>query len=458
MNSDIAIPLATTIGSIAAASDGYATASDMVRIVNAVSPRNWRFRLSFDSRGQNLLDVSADPPLGRGELLGILDGRIPCLYRFAGLAIRLDGQIYVGLDADFRSLDRRSTEIPLRPRDVPDFFGDLRIIGFDSVAVFQRRDEFRRVLKSTTWFGSLSAGRPNHSLTIELFGEVQVVTKADLNPTTNASHEFRDSFNLTYDGRPVGIANVIADSGRDVIVQSAQFGQFDPDRIRSGFSRRLLDLSKCGWILEFQHGREMGWYSSLGPVDFKDLGRLLDSLGAELSTRIRGASFGEFRRNIAHDLLVRAAERIRQRQDRFRRSPKVSYDGRQLFQVPSCENELVALFMKLEALGALPFECEVQEYTSREGIDALGNFRFRRDAAYSIAAPIEFEFRFENFLAHEHSPEQTSLIVCWDIDDPDCGELREVHGARWRFTYSSGAREVPVVVVSRFPGLWTAET
>ena len=131
-----------------------------------------------------------------------------------------------------------------------------------------------------------------------------------------------------------------------------------------------------------------------------------------------------------------------------------------MFRVPSCENELVALFMKLEARGALPFPLfRVLEYTSREGLDALANIQWEEGSAPHKFAPVEFEYRFESFFDHGHPEKQVHAIVCWHSDDEAPG-VPEGASFSWITEPFLGllsyeGHQVRVLFVSRLPGIET---
>jgi hypothetical protein len=127
---------------------------------------------------------------------------------------------------------------------------------------------------------------------------------------------------------------------------------------------------------------------------------------------------------------MRAADLLNARILKLKNSEKIINNDYVIFQKPTCENEVVALFMKLEAAKLLPREIELNviEYTSKKGIDALGSFRLSRTASYLDNVPIEFEFYLENYFEHEHPVEQTQLIICWDaIDIENIEEIDEVN-------------------------------
>ncbi len=126
-----------------------------------------------------------------------------------------------------------------------------------------------------------------------------------------------------------------------------------------------------------------------------------------------------------------------------------------VYRVPTNENQLVALFLKLEARGALPFKCQVVEYTPKTGIDAIGHFSLKPDDVLEMYAPIEFEQRFESFIVHGHPAKHTKLIVCWSADDGRGRKLESSTRGEWLKYYSAEGCRIPVIVVKHLPGIST---
>ncbi|MDD5701027.1 MAG: hypothetical protein PHU23_03160 [Dehalococcoidales bacterium] len=90
-----------------------------------------------------------------------------------------------------------------------------------------------------------------------------------------------------------------------------------------------------------------------------------------------------------------------------------------LHRVPENEQDTLALFWKLEGAHILPFAHFVSlEHTAKSGIDIIADYQIEDDGQLHIAEAIEFEYIYENFLAHAHSAKQTSLVICWKIRNP----------------------------------------
>ncbi len=121
-----------------------------------------------------------------------------------------------------------------------------------------------------------------------------------------------------------------------------------------------------------------------------------------------------------------------------------------LHRKPENEADTLALFWKLEALGRTPFVQFVSlEHTSQSGIDVIATFQESEDSQLRIMEAVEFEYRFENYLAHGHNPKQTSLIICWEIRDNS--KLHKICDYHYRAEVNM--QILPVFEISKFPGV-----
>jgi len=237
-------------------------------------------------------------------------------------------------------------------------------------------------------------------------------------------------------------------------IRHLKFGALNPETILPQFWKKM-HVGDSGAELEVEE-QHLSWFSSIGSLDLNYLRHLLASILAKKADIEKEAEYIDFQSAIIRYDAQLAAKKLLLRQQRLQRSPKIVCKSEEIMAVPSCENELVALYMKLECLGMLPFPCRVLEYTSRAGIDALATHQLSSTGAYAICAPVEFEFLLENYFDHEHPLDQTTLIVCWDIDEDACNN-------RWRKTsdpwlcFAIGTNmDIPVLLLSKIPGLTIA--
>ena len=115
---------------------------------------------------------------------------------------------------------------------------------------------------------------------------------------------------------------------------------------------------------------------------------------------------------------------------------RVTVDGQPVLTVPRCENEVIVLLSKLEALGAIPFaQFSLMEHTPKSGIDALADFQIVEQDVSTQLGAVELEYEFENFFDHQHAPEQVNLVVCWDFRDGEALDPRLIKREEYLYTF-----------------------
>lgn len=122
-----------------------------------------------------------------------------------------------------------------------------------------------------------------------------------------------------------------------------------------------------------------------------------------------------------------------------------------LHKIPDkSEIDTLAIFWKLEALDLLPFEKFISwEHTKKEGIDVIATFQMDDESTLNNYVPIEFEYKFENFLAHNHNPKQTRCIICWEINNKSL--LKKI--TEFHYMYDAGEVAIPVFEMKNFPAI-----
>jgi hypothetical protein len=124
--------------------------------------------------------------------------------------------------------------------------------------------------------------------------------------------------------------------------------------------------------------------------------------------------------------------------------------NRVIHKVPDrSEHDTLALFWKLEALDMLPFAKFITwEHTKQEGIDVIASFQIDDESSLENFVPVEFEFKFENYILHGHNPKQTACIVCWTTEKAK--KLRKV--SEYLYWYDVDKKSIPVYEIQNFPG------
>ncbi|GAH98636.1 unnamed protein product [marine sediment metagenome] len=133
----------------------------------------------------------------------------------------------------------------------------------------------------------------------------------------------------------------------------------------------------------------------------------------------------------------------------------VYYKNDLLHKEPTCENDVLALLWKLEALRAIPFyHFRTLEHTALEGIDVIADYQEKNYSEMKIFQAVEVEYILENYDNHDHSPEQTSLIIAWDSKNKNNLTQRE---DSWQFVWDYMGQNLNVVLLRYLPDLVVKE-
>lgn len=448
------LQLKITINSLLEATQSRVAHRDIFRLVNLVKPRDWHFEIRFRLDEANELLIRADPPLSRDEFLVVADGRLEALYCFDELAMVIDGRTCVLRAADVRAAP--ATASTLEFGELPGNRGSqIRVAGFRDMAFLQRDGAFSDWLLDSTWVGSSDPLVRNRIITCSVFGiPREIKARPIIESLIVCEPCYRRQIDLGGFGASNFLASIFIFPGRRRYVRHSQHGVFDPAYFQGDFWRTVNLQPGEAAAVEIQG--DLRWHQGIGPVDYRMVSKLLTSLKSAINHEARSEGLGDLRAQIRRNREQDAADQIARRQNRLRESRAVyGPSNGPLFKEPTSENELVALYMKLEASAMLPFECRVLEYTPQAGIDALGDFRLCPTDAFKRFAPIEFESRLENYFDHDHPAGQTHLIICWSADE-DAFEGLEVRGPRtesWLRHIQFNGYVIPVVIVERIPGI-----
>ena len=127
----------------------------------------------------------------------------------------------------------------------------------------------------------------------------------------------------------------------------------------------------------------------------------------------------------------------------------VYVDGELIHKVPENEEDTHALLWKLEGMKVLPFHYfRTLEHTAQEGIDIIAEYQETEYSEKKMFQSVEIEHILENYLQHDHVPEQTSVIIAWDsrkLDDLKKTELPS------KFVWNLEGSNLTVYLIKRFP-------
>ncbi len=429
---------------------------DALRVLNAVSPRTWHIRIEFDRSNRNHLHIGSTPPLSDTEILRILDGRLPSLYRGDSLAVRLTDGVFV---CDFLDApgDGRSTSYAFTRRTQEEVGGALKVIGFEGPPIMHRQAQLTEWLLANTWLGSSSFAAGQGRVEVDVFGFRYDVarprndTGTDPCPSFGVRTPLKDRSGALLGEMSLRMSPRLS-KRKENSLRHRTYGVINPEVCWPQFIGQLAPARES-WLSIEVDVKCMEWYTAYGPADTALLRTLLMAIADATTAVASGRDYGEYLTLSAAWRRSAAAQRIADRQEGLRYSRMVRVNSIPLMREPCSENELVALYMKLEAQGALPFDCKVLEYTAQSDIDALADFRFGTEEAYNRFAPVEFEFGAAAFLDHDHPPQQTKLVICWHEADLCEDDGFVATPDPWRFKLVCDSYEVPVVVLRYVPAV-----
>ncbi|MBE7501241.1 MAG: hypothetical protein HS113_13230 [Verrucomicrobiales bacterium] len=445
------IELNVTRGSLSEARRQSYQPWDLFRITNLVSPRDWLISLTFDAENRNHLAITPSPKLTDRELMRLLDGRFAGVYAADEIRLELSTGHWKVDALSQTTADSRATYFEAAELQTT-AHGQLLLCGYRPPHDLQAPQRCSAWFAGNTWLGSRKYESRTYIVAVDVFGTPVRVSPSSLAPGRLEEPCLVTSTTLLCSGRPVGEARLEFSPqtvSPHTVLRHALFGQFDPQVFLPGFWREI-NPHHHGLRIELDSGH-IEWMTSTGPHDHHRLAKLLKTLVKQVHNCVLPSDkYCAFLNQAIRLERIAAARRLTQRQARAQRAPKVYVGNTVLCNIPTCENELVALYMKLEASGRLPapLECHVLEYTAKQGIDALADFRLSPTAALSRWAPVEFEHHLENYFTHQHPPEQTALIICWDRGSDELGqEVCCPTEFPWLWTLLAEDRNIPVVML-----------
>jgi hypothetical protein len=443
------LQLNVTVATIIANNHINTTDVELFRVVNYFSPRNWTFSFTFDAQGRNILDIKTTPGIEDLDIQKLLNGELPILYKFAELKINTSEGVFQ-LSKKIEEYNSNQTTLEFSKAE-DRILGSIQVVGFKDVDKVQKTAQLQRWFLKSTWLGAFEPS--THQIKVNLFGnELKIHPPYVGSPKKTV---FQKRFRL--EGHGSAIAELrCSPEFEENLIRHKRYGEFTTVQAKKDFWSRLKQPHKYQTHIEIDV-EHISWYSELGPTYIRDIKAILEAVQEKVLDIQRKEDFRKFVNQLEENDRHAAATKLTDRQLRLQVSRKVSVDNRVFLKEPTSENELVALFMKLEASQNLPapIECVVMEYTPKQGIDALGKFRFSTQDNWTFDAPIEFEHMFSSYLKHKHPGGQTTLIICWSFESDylkQCGCHGPYENEFVKYVSIDGHR-IPVIVVSMFPNI-----
>lgn len=424
---------------------------------------NFRFALSIPN-GLREIRVTTEPQetlkLMPSE---ILDGRIPELFDSQGWDVRLGAKRWT-LDSAYNEIAQPSMDItPVSWQVSDNVTNDYRInitryfetYGPNGIPpVFSQQDTIRRQVFKRTWLGGLAHLEANRSLTWSNLGTDMEMSNVDRRADLDAQGM---SPVIRIASGPVTVLLVVSTTIAGIANRSVRIASQGTTTWRDWLHPIADELEKGTF-------RFKNWICEIDCPELVSGSELVTSISSE-----RKADIEQIVRKLAsNDIATTSATTLRQSQMEDKRiqlekrimiaksSDQVRVGSRLLMATPTSENATVALFHLLEGCNGLPFDhYRTRSWTSQSGLDSIADFRLTPDELTRVLEPVEFEYKFDNYVLHRHEPEHTALIVCWTVGDGrqrDRRLTRHRLGWPWLWAYHSDEGvTVPVAEIRAFP-------
>ena len=425
----------------------------IAELINRVQPSCWTFRFAFNGTGRTIVEIDCDQAISDNDTLKLIDGSLKEVFFADSLSLhQTEKSFTVNICELFKNLPS-SNQITLRNNLSKGTDSLLTLNGFGrshtTPKELQKISTVRSYFSENTWLGAPDFADSAYYIRWMVFAEEYVIQPQNryINKLESTDY-FSTQTNLyNTDGIHIGHASFYT---APLLKKSELYTMFGP--IHQQTENWLIRNNKDPyWIVEI--GSEPLKRTTIrGGGASKLINELVDSVEDARILVTESDSFQDYEQKIRWKRQAKAANTLKERQERARQGPRVTFNDKPVMLVPSNENEVLALLAKLEALNALPFhEFLLWEYTPRAGIDAIASYQIREVDAQSMFVPIELEYHFENFDDHGHPHHQVNLVTCWDFRDNETASKLHKHN-KWLYEYRDDASFF-IVVLSRIPNL-----
>lgn len=436
----------------------------LFELINRVqAPTDFQFSLSTP-KGIREIRVTTTPPSRlTPDPDEILDGRIPELFDSSSWDVRLGVSRHT-LDSAYQEIAQaRDDSTPVVWQELENASNDyeIKLNGFlekygpDGIPpALGKKETVQENVYERTWIGGLKHLRSNATLRWQNLG---LRIEASTTDRRVKLDELGMSEVVKVGSGPLTIYLTVActpAAGDSKSIRIADQGATSSRNWLAPLTDELETMGFTSWICEVDCpelviGSDL--VKSISDDRKSDIEKIANELGSHAV--VTGAA-----RQLGQEVLEQARLQLEYRQATARASDQVHYESRLLMNVPASENGTVALFHILEGHGGLPFVYyQTRSWTSQSGLDVIADFRLALGELTEEFAPVEFEYVFDNYIAHGHEPEHTKLIVCWSVGDANKrhdGLTHHILGAPWLWTYrDQRGIVVPVAEIRKFPGV-----
>jgi len=426
---------------------------DLLRMLNVVSPRSWKFTFNFTADQGTDLHISCTPSLTLEEFTSIADGSIPELFNASSLVfISLDETVFEG-----QIEIKRNNTIDMQYIQTDHSKGILlkNYMRGPLPPSFSNYYTISHYLHTETWFGSEFLRREHGSKKCEwiIFGKREEILPSTWIKFSDSVPKFKLERSIDLGDKSVYYYLASStDLPKGFNVMHSRLGPFP--KIQP-LTKRIVDFLKNTPISIEINETELQYESDgeLGPIS------LVRSITKEIieTTQevLRSNEFARFQSEVKNEKLRLAAKALKNRQEKMRYRTQLYFNDKYIGYAPISENEVMLLLTKLEAMEALPLaHFQMLEYTPQVGIDALADLQLKETSMMQKLAPIELEFHFESFIRHGHPIEQVAMIVCWDFQAESVVErLQLSKETDYLYQYTTADGSCTVLVLSQLPGI-----
>ena len=414
---------------------------DVLRIILLIQRERWFFTIENTDNEEPCILIRSNREFDNRERDLILDGTFPQIYKYGAIFIRFDSEFY-----QIKKGNSYDNYVDLTPSQT--FNGQIKIVEYKTVGLLQNYARLKDWLDINTGFGNFYF-KPSLTISVNNFNNLIELSNKDFKKKIQ-DVDFHEISGSGYKARFYFTKNL----QQSKLIRHALFGDIGESLSKYFDLTSLLSLEKKISIIFELNDSSIEWYFGDNPTFDQKFIDYFKAVITDINEKQNSSEYRAFILKFDKYQKELAANLLNARVNNLIKSDKlIGSANYTLFQKPTCENEVVALFMKLEAAKLLPPDIEINiiEYTSKKGIDALGNFRLGKTSAISINAPIEFEFYLESFFEHEHPLEQTQLIICWEaIDLFDIDEIDEIVEINdWLIKIRVKSYIIPVIFLSK---------
>ena len=401
----------------------------VLKVINSNVGKEWTFHLRLNESTSPELVIRIPEDVALWDLL---DGTIPELHWCSRIEVKTRGikaeiEPCSGKVITSHASDTDENEITLvdfAGKHLNPLWGDLH--------------QIQNYLTRFTWLGVPHKNRIHNKLNWKYISEV-FTFESDKLPTGHALGECIslqvNDFAIDIYERPGVKETSVSEKTFGDFTNRSEFKPLIEALKRKGLSGALVVLSN-------------GWKFDLGPLGVVRSLERAESTIQDFKVQIMDSEiFTSWVEKRKHRKEIGEAARLSLRLEQAKNASQVFYKDCLIGTVPTSEAGASAILHKLEVLGGIPFpKFNTIAWASSDGIDAIADIQFGLNEPVGHLLPIEYEFKFENFLTHQHPHGHVHLVACWFRSD-----LLSKTDKPWLYTYKDA--KFRVLVISEVPDL-----